>query len=116
MANDIGADPPFSSTTTKSAPDALIDHAQSIEYWNSVSPDTNGMLGGFPQISAVDLQGSFKFLAKLRRRKASTSAEPLPPLNRVADCGAGVGRITRKLLLGVGNTVHVIEPVKKFTD
>lgn len=109
---DMDADPPFPST----APDALIDHAQSITYWNSVSADTTGMLGGYPQTSRIDLQGSANFLTKLRRNKSQPTKQPLPPLNRVADCGAGVGRITKEFLLNVSRTVDVIEPVKKFTD
>lgn len=110
---DMESDPPFAST----APDALINHEASIEYWNSVSADTNGMLGGFPQTSRIDLQGSSNFLTKLRRSKSSLAAhEPLPPLERVADCGAGVGRITKEFLLKVSKRVDVVEPVKKFTD
>jgi protein N-terminal methyltransferase len=34
----------------------------------------------------------------------------------VADCGAGIGRITKGLLLGVSKKVDLVEPVKKFTD
>jgi protein N-terminal methyltransferase len=110
---DMDIDP----SPTSSAPDTLIDHAASITYWNSVSADTAGMLGGFPQTSRIDLQGSSNFLTKLRRKKSSIPArESLPPLNRVADCGAGVGRITKEFLLKVAKTVDVVEPVKKFTD
>lgn len=111
---DMISDPPFDDP---SAPDALINHAHSIDYWNSVSPDTNGMLGGYPQTSRVDLQGSSNFLTKLRRAKSTQpSNQPLPPLRRVADCGAGVGRITKQFLLKVSARVDVVEPVKKFTD
>lgn len=111
---DMDSDPPFADG---SAPDALINHAQSIEYWNSVSADTTGMLGGYPQTSRIDLQGSSNFLTKLRRAKASQPPkQPLPPLDRVADCGAGVGRITKEFLLKVSRRVDVVEPVKKFTD
>ncbi|KAJ4357527.1 uncharacterized protein N0V89_002103 [Didymosphaeria variabile] len=114
MSIDMTSDPPF---TDASAPDALINHAQSIEYWNSVSADTTGMLGGYPQTSRIDLQGSSNFLTKLRRAKSTLSTkQPLPPLERVADCGAGVGRITKEFLLKVSRRVDVVEPVKKFTD
>jgi protein N-terminal methyltransferase len=97
-------------------PDASINVDQSLEYWNSVSSDVNGMLGGYPQTSRIDLQGSSVFLAKLRRGKSQASKQPLPPLERAADCGAGIGRITKGLLLGVAKQVDVVEPVKKFTD
>lgn len=128
MAMDM--DPPIADDPAVAAPDALIDHAASISYWNSVSADNTGMLGGFPQTSRIDLQGSSNFLAKLRRAAAaksasstsatpssSTSAKEAPPrLARAADCGAGVGRVTNGFLLNVADVVDIVEPVAKFTD
>ncbi|KAH8726800.1 alpha-N-methyltransferase NTM1 [Phaeosphaeriaceae sp. PMI808] len=96
-------------------PDASINVDDSLEYWNNVSSDVNGMLGGYPQVSRIDLQGSSIFLTKLRRTSSNTK-QPLALLERVADCGAGIGRITKGLLLGVANKVDIVEPVKKFTD
>ncbi|KAF2709750.1 hypothetical protein K504DRAFT_281800 [Pleomassaria siparia CBS 279.74] len=114
------SDPPFDSqswiSSTSSAPDAAIDQAKGLEYWNSISSDVNGMLGGFPQTSRIDLVGSSAFLAKLRRGNAGKPKDKLPKLARVADCGAGIGRITKELLLPVASIVDVVEPVKKFTD
>jgi protein N-terminal methyltransferase len=57
-------------------------------------------------------------LAKLRRGKqvGRPTKQKLPPLERVADCGAGIGRITKGFLMEVARTVDVVEPVKKFTD
>jgi protein N-terminal methyltransferase len=114
MANGMDSDPPFASHAN-AQPDASINISHSLSYWNSVSSDNNGMLGGYPQTSRIDLQGSSNFLTKLRRGKSQAKL-PLPPLERVADCGAGIGRITKGLLLDVAQKVHVVEPVKKFTD
>jgi len=59
----------------------------SREYWEGVSADTDGMLGGVPSlagfshVSKVDLQGSRSFLAKLGigekngRRRVSSALE-----------------------------------------
>lgn len=33
--------------------DSRINHAESINYWESVDADVNGMLGGFPYVSKV---------------------------------------------------------------
>lgn len=118
MALGMESDPPLASHDPEH-PDASIDVSASLAYWESVTSDNNGMLGGFPQTSRIDLQGSSNFLTKLRRARAGQSAttkQALPPLDRVADCGAGIGRITKGLLLGVGRRVDVVEPVKKFTD
>lgn len=72
------------------------------------------MLGGYPQISRVDLRGSATFLGKLRRQfPAPNSDKPLP---RGVDCGAGIGRVTAGFLSKVCEVVDVVEPVEKFAD
>jgi protein N-terminal methyltransferase len=113
---DKHSDAPLNAPHNRDRPDASINVDQSLEYWNSVSSDVNGMLGGYPQTSRIDLQGSSNFLTKLRRGPSQATKQPFPPLERVADCGAGIGRITKGLLLGVARRVDVVEPVKKFTD
>lgn len=44
--------------------DAQIKHADSIKYWEEIPSDVNGMLGGYPHVSRVDIQGSRAFLVK----------------------------------------------------
>ena len=44
---DMTIDPPPCSRA-----DSSIDQAHALTYWNSVSSDINGMLGGFPQTLA----------------------------------------------------------------
>lgn len=94
--------------------DAQIDHAAAVAYWSATDATVDGVLGGFPQVSRVDLQGSRNFLVKLRRK--SKQFPPKQQLNRVVDCGAGIGRITDGLLCDIANIVDIVEPVKKFTD
>ncbi|KAL6712359.1 hypothetical protein ACN47E_000236 [Coniothyrium glycines] len=113
---DMESDPPFDAPHNPDRPDASINVTHSLDYWNSVSSDVTGMLGGYPQTSRIDLQGSSNFLTKLRRGRSQASKQTLPRLKRVADCGAGIGRITKGLLLGVAEHVDIVEPVKKFTD
>lgn len=113
---DMESEPPFDSPHDANRPDASINVDHSLQYWNSVSSDVDGMLGGYPQVSRIDLQGSSNFLTKLRRGRSQATKQPLPPMERVADCGAGIGRITKGLLLPVTKRVDIVEPVKKFTD
>jgi len=94
--------------------DAAIDHKAAIEYWSNVSADDNGVLGGYPQVSRVDLQGSSNFLAKLRRRSKVYSERR--KLDHVVDCGAGIGRVTKGFLGKIANQVDIVEPVVKLTD
>ncbi|EMC94773.1 hypothetical protein BAUCODRAFT_73639 [Baudoinia panamericana UAMH 10762] len=96
------------------APDSFIDHKAAIAYWSATEPTVNGVLGGYPQVSRIDLQGSSNFLAKLRR--SSHHHPSSKKLNRAVDCGAGIGRITDGFLSKVAEVVDIVEPVKSFTD
>lgn len=49
--------------------------------WESIEASDDGMLGGFPYISRVDIQGSKNFLGKLGVKGKK--------LERAVDCGAG---------------------------
>ena len=93
-------------------PDASISATAALEYWSNVSADNEGMLGGYPEISRIDLQGSRNFLSKLKR---SAKLPVTKPLARAVDCGAGVGRVTRGFLVHVADVIDVVEPVRKFT-
>lgn len=71
-----------------------------------------GMLGGFQIVHRTDIQNSKNFLAKLKLPRPSTTPY------RIADCGAGIGRITKNFLSKINTNVvvDIVEPVKKFTD
>lgn len=102
------------TNTDESLPaDASISSTAALAYWSAVSADDYGMLGSYPEVSRIDLQGSRNFLAKLKRQAKIPVTKNLP---RVVDCGAGVGRITKGFLANVADVVDVVEPVKKFTE
>jgi len=65
--------------------DLQINHQEAIQYWENVDADVNGMLGGYPNVSKVDLQGSKSFLAKLGIGRKNG----LKRVERAVDCGAG---------------------------
>jgi len=119
MPDNTDASTTSSLSGVGTAPDASISHQDAIRYWNSVTPTVNGMLGGYPQISRIDLQGSANFISKLRRKSTLPSGVPKskpPLLARAVDCGAGIGRITAGFLVNVAELVDIVEPVVKFTD
>ena len=66
--------------------DANINHQDARDYWQSIDADVNGMLGGHPLTSKVDLQGSKNFLVRLGIGGKGKEKEKL---ERVVDCGAG---------------------------
>ncbi|EEH07078.1 DUF858 domain-containing protein [Histoplasma capsulatum G186AR] len=94
-------------------PDSHIDQAASINYWNSVPATADGMLGGYPQISSIDLRGSSAFLAKVRRLIPSSGSGKVV---LGVDCGAGIGRVTEGFLSRICETVDIVEPVETFVD
>lgn len=55
----------MSEPDTENSEQIPINNADGKRYWEGVTADINGMLGGFPAVSKVDLQGSRSFLAKL---------------------------------------------------
>ncbi|KAI9690593.1 MAG: Alpha N-terminal protein methyltransferase 1 [Bogoriella megaspora] len=95
-------------------PDESIDQDAAVEYWSTQTADVTGMLGGYPQVSRLDLQASANFLAKLRRR--SKVYKISKKLGRTVDCGAGIGRVTLGFLSKVADIVDIVEPVEKFTQ
>jgi protein N-terminal methyltransferase len=77
----------YAETASFPRVDEDIDHVAAVEYWNTQGADVNGMLGGYPQLTRVDLQASANFLAKLKPSMATK--EDLGGVLRGVDCGAG---------------------------
>jgi protein N-terminal methyltransferase len=71
------------------------------------------MLGGYPQISRIDLQGSKNFVNKLRRLAVSQISLK-EKLALAVDCGAGIGRVTEGFLSHIAEEVDIVESVENF--
>jgi protein N-terminal methyltransferase len=82
------------------------------EFWESEKncPTTDdGVLGGYGRITPEDVKGSNLFLDKLAALRPSLS------FDRAGDCGAGIGRVTKHLLLHRFNHVDIIEQSPRLT-
>ncbi len=101
----------MASYTTVSDADSQISQPDALTYWESVPATVNSMLGGYPQISHIDIRGSLNFVKKLCHLHSSSATNQF---TRGVDCGAGIGRITAGLLSKVCDIVDVVEPVEKF--
>ena len=65
-------------------------------YWEDTGncpPTIDGVLGGYAHISPHDISGSSQFLSKVSQLR------PQMKFTTACDCGAGIGRVTRDLLL-----------------
>ncbi|XP_022820699.1 alpha N-terminal protein methyltransferase 1-like [Spodoptera litura] len=87
-----------------------INYKKSLQYWADIPPTVDGVLGGFGFISNADIEGSELFL------KSLLSSENAPSNNVALDCGAGIGRITKYLLIPHFESVDVVEPDEKFIN
>ncbi|KJH52255.1 hypothetical protein DICVIV_01583 [Dictyocaulus viviparus] len=101
----------MASTYSKSDPANPEEfYRKAYEFWSNVSKDHAGMLGGFASLHAPDIRCSKKFINQLRTKKL------LVHTGRVADCGAGIGRVTRHLLLPIFKNVVMVEPVAELLE
>ncbi|EAT48112.1 AAEL000844-PA [Aedes aegypti] len=78
------------------------------KYWSKVSPTVDGMLGGFGSISFTDIRGSEQFLKNLFKIK------PAPGRLQALDCGAGIGRVSKNLLMPTFDRVDLVEQDTQF--
>ncbi|XP_066516859.1 N-terminal Xaa-Pro-Lys N-methyltransferase 1 isoform X2 [Hoplias malabaricus] len=91
--------------------DKATFYSKAEHYWKAVPPTVDGMLGGYGSISNIDINGSKKFLQKfLGEGKGKTRP------GCALDCGAGIGRITKRLLLPLFRTVDLVDVTQEFLD
>lgn len=95
-----------------STADALGDtfYAKAQEYWCGVPATVNGMLGGFAILSKKDIEGSRKVLEEFIGCNGRVKPEV------ALDCGAGIGRVSKHLLIPLFQKIELVEPVPAFIE
>ncbi len=89
-----------------------IDYTKAGLYWDNVDATIDGVLGGFGHLTDVDLKDSHKFF-----QLQPSLADRKPRAGTLAcDCGAGIGRVAKGLLLDYCEKVDIVEQCKKYTD
>ncbi|XP_063233910.1 N-terminal Xaa-Pro-Lys N-methyltransferase 1-B isoform X1 [Bacillus rossius redtenbacheri] len=94
--------------TSECQEETFYKHA--AKYWSNIPATVDGMLGGFGFISHTDIQGSSKFLQQLFKMKDA------PGRGRALDCGAGIGRVTKHLLVPLFDQVDLVEQNPAFLE
>jgi len=87
-------------------------YGKAVAYWDAQPATDDGVLGGHADaVSAADVEQSEAFLRRVLgpARLDAAGGGRGPPLV-AADCGAGVGRVSKDLLLRFFATVDIIEP------
>lgn len=114
--DNINSTPPINETVSDTSktntdnPPQQAFYADAQSYWDHVEPTIDGMLGGFAPINHIDIRGSLAYLQSMYRLK------PPPGRLRALDCGAGIGRVTRFLLLPQFECVDAVEQCAKFAQ
>ncbi|ODV90436.1 hypothetical protein CANCADRAFT_2164 [Tortispora caseinolytica NRRL Y-17796] len=92
--------------------DESISYSDALDYWSNTPATVDGVLGGFgnTNVPRVDIIGSKTFL---RKHSSKFPGEPSAP-KYACDIGAGIGRITKNLLIHVADRVDLLEPAPNF--
>ncbi|KAL8794375.1 MAG: hypothetical protein Q9195_003073 [Heterodermia aff. obscurata] len=123
-------------TSSISSASAQVSPHLSRAYWSTIPATVPGMLGGYPQVSRVDLKGSYLFFQKLQKLYPSSQKAPsLVDSSESAaggtgcedreskgmlalglELGAGIGRITSGLLSRICIATDIVEPQAQFAS
>lgn len=79
------------------------------DFWNSASRDVDGMLQGWAKVSEPDVKCSAAFLTKLIK------AGKVKP-GKALDCGGGIGRVSKELLVKFFDTVDIVDQASNLID
>ncbi|KAJ3670037.1 hypothetical protein LUZ60_010361 [Juncus effusus] len=91
----------------------LVDwYNKGISYWQGVEASVEGVLGGYGCVNDVDVKCSEAFLKTILPVRFGKEKRRLVAL----DCGSGIGRVTKNLLLRHFNEVDLVEPVSHFLE
>ncbi|XP_059667613.1 alpha N-terminal protein methyltransferase 1 isoform X2 [Cornus florida] len=88
-------------------------YREGVGYWEGVEASVDGVLGGFGHVNEPDIKGSEVFLNTLFAERFDGGR------NRhlvALDCGSGIGRVSKNLLIRYFNEVDVLEPVSHFLE
>ena len=96
-------------------------YEKGVEYWASAPATVDGVLGGYGRVAGTDALGSLAFAGRALKHLlggGGTGGRVDGDRSRgrlaAADCGAGMGRVTRDVLSKLFDEVTLVEPVGKL--
>ncbi|KAF7632144.1 hypothetical protein Mgra_00008456 [Meloidogyne graminicola] len=87
-----------------------VNYEKAYQHWSSVTSNVEGMLGGYERLHLPDVNYSKKLLDELTKKKLLTN------FKRALDCGCGIGRITKHLLLPTFTYVDMVDFAETFIE
>ncbi|XP_075396588.1 N-terminal Xaa-Pro-Lys N-methyltransferase 2 [Tenrec ecaudatus] len=83
-------------------------YARAKLFYREVPATEEGMMGNFIELSNPDVQASQEFLRKFVGGPGKTGTD------RALDCGSGIGRVSKHVLLPVFNSVELVDMMESF--
>jgi protein N-terminal methyltransferase len=108
ISSDASKDAAASCTVETST---LTWYSSANDYWEDASncPLTDdGVLGGFAHVSPADVRDSTQFIAAVHKLRPGWRA------GVAVDCGAGIGRVSKMLLLPMFEHVDLVEQSERL--
>ncbi|KAI9145464.1 alpha-N-methyltransferase NTM1, partial [Paraphysoderma sedebokerense] len=95
-------------------------YTKGAQYWETVEPTVNGMLGGFGNLDQLDARDSLAFIEEFVHGEKGADQKfvkaPIIKSDLACDCGAGIGRVTKSYLSKVFNKTDIVEQDAKFVE
>lgn len=85
-------------------------YKNAANYWAKIPATIEGVLGGYGYISDIDIECSKFFLNHI------LSTDNPPDTKLALDCGAGIGRVSKNLLMLYFLKVDLVEQDEKFIN
>uniref|UniRef100_A0A8C4R4S1 protein N-terminal methyltransferase n=1 Tax=Eptatretus burgeri TaxID=7764 RepID=A0A8C4R4S1_EPTBU len=89
--------------------DNVAFYSDGAAYWRGRPATVDAMLGGYGHISGLDVCASRKFLSQFLGEGPGKTGQ-----TRALDCGSGIGRITKRLLLPLFDRVDMVDVTETF--
>ncbi|KAH0789391.1 N-terminal Xaa-Pro-Lys N-methyltransferase 1 [Histomonas meleagridis] len=87
----------------------------STDYWSKQEQNDNGMLGGYKDLSGIDIYDTMETIAKYQNPPQKSKLQKMGNEN-IADCGAGIGRVSHYALCEYFTSIDLIDPVGSFLE
>ncbi|KAH6591873.1 hypothetical protein BASA50_008473 [Batrachochytrium salamandrivorans] len=105
----------MANTKTKNGTPPDEWYTDAANYWESVEPTVQGMLGGFGFLTTIDAKASLEFIDEFVTPK-TVGCSPVLSTTMACDCGAGIGRVSESFLLNVFDKVDLVEQNPQFLE
>ncbi|KAI3648454.1 hypothetical protein MP228_006308 [Amoeboaphelidium protococcarum] len=92
-------------------------YTKAYQYWDQTEATVDGMLGGLSKVHQPDIEGSKALIREIQTRYPGALQRTSDGNNLIAcEIGAGIGRITKALLVNICDKVDVVEPTLSFVQ